>query len=85
MKKTVEHSLLFARVYEQVAGGDIPRESRPVFHLTPLTGWMNDPNGFSYYHGQYHLFYQYITGSIICSTSITRMTPNGTPCTGATR
>ena len=20
---------------------------------------MNDPNGFSYYHGQYHLFYQY--------------------------
>ena len=59
MKKTVEHSLLFARVYEQVAGGDIPRESRPVFHLTPLTGWMNDPNGFSYYHGQYHLFYQY--------------------------
>ena len=59
MKKTVNHSLLFARAYEQAAGGKIPRESRPVFHLTPLTGWMNDPNGFCYYHGQYHLFYQY--------------------------
>ena len=59
MKKTVNHSLLFARAYEQAAGGKIPRESRPAFHLTPLTGWMNDPNGFSWYHGQYHLFYQY--------------------------
>ena len=59
MKKTVNHSLLFARAYEQAEGGKIPRESRPVFHLTPLTGWMNDPNGFCYYHGQYHLFYQY--------------------------
>ena len=59
MKKTVNHSLLFARAYEQAAGGKIPRESRPAFHLTPLTGWMNDPNGFCYYHGQYHLFYQY--------------------------
>ena len=59
MKNAVNHSLLFARAYEQAAGGKIPRENRPVFHLTPLTGWMNDPNGFSWYHGQYHLFYQY--------------------------
>ena len=55
----VNHSLLFARVYERAAGGKIPRESRPAFHLTPLAGWMNDPNGFSYYQDHYHLFYQY--------------------------
>ena len=55
----VNHSLLFARAYEKEAGGKIPPSSRPAFHLTPWTGWMNDPNGFSYYHGQYHLFYQY--------------------------
>ena len=55
----VKQSLLFARAYEKEAGGRIPPSSRPVFHLTPWTGWMNDPNGFSYYHGQYHLFYQY--------------------------
>ena len=55
----VNHSLIFARAYEKEAGGKIPASSRPLFHLTPWTGWMNDPNGFSYYRGQYHLFYQY--------------------------
>ena len=35
------------------------KNERPVFHLTPERGWMNDPNGFSRYGGQYHLFYQY--------------------------
>ena len=34
------------------------KEDRPVCHLTPETGWLNDPNGFSRYGGKYHLFYQ---------------------------
>jgi len=55
----MNHSLIFARAYEKEAGGKIPASARPIFHLTPWTGWMNDPNGFSYYQGQYHLFYQY--------------------------
>ena len=55
----MNHSLIFARAYEKEAGGKIPASSRPLFHLTPWVGWMNDPNGFSYYQGQYHLFYQY--------------------------
>lgn len=48
-----------ARDYEIQAGQEIRPEDRPTFHLTPRVGWMNDPNGFSYYGGQYHLFYQY--------------------------
>ncbi|KAJ0176922.1 hypothetical protein K1T71_006931 [Dendrolimus kikuchii] len=32
---------------------------RLQYHVIPPVGWMNDPNGFSYYKGQYHLFYQF--------------------------
>ena len=37
----------------------ITGDEKPVFHVTPPTGWMNDPNGFSIYQGKIHLFYQY--------------------------
>lgn len=32
---------------------------RQKFHIQPKTGLLNDPNGFSYYNGEYHLFYQW--------------------------
>lgn len=32
---------------------------RPLYHHTPLYGWMNDPNGMFYKDGVYHLCYQY--------------------------
>ena len=32
---------------------------RPVFHHTPLYGWMNDPNGMFYKDGVWHLYFQY--------------------------
>ncbi len=32
---------------------------RPLYHHTPLYGWMNDPNGMFYQDGVWHLYYQY--------------------------
>ena len=45
--------------YEKNEEIKIQLEQRPVFHVTPTVGWANDPNGFSIYNGEYHLFYQY--------------------------
>jgi len=32
---------------------------RPLYHHTPLYGWMNDPNGMFYKDGTWHLYFQY--------------------------
>ncbi|MGL5258564.1 MAG: glycoside hydrolase family 32 protein [Lachnospiraceae bacterium] len=48
-----------ARETELLLEKEIPKNERPSFHLTPRIGWMNDPNGFSYYKENYHMFYQY--------------------------
>ena len=48
-----------ARDYEGKYMDFIPQQERPAFHVTGGIGWINDPNGFSCYQGEYHLFYQY--------------------------
>ena len=32
---------------------------RPLYHHTPLYGWMNDANGLVYKDGEYHLYFQH--------------------------
>ena len=55
----MSQALRDARAYEEEKELLIRPEERPAFHLGARVGWMNDPNGFSWYKGQYHLFYQY--------------------------
>ena len=56
---TTSELLKQAREYEKKRISEISPEERPTYHVTGGAGWINDPNGFSYYKGQYHLFYQY--------------------------
>lgn len=55
----ISEELKKAREYEEKMGALVTEEERAVFHFSPRIGWLNDPNGFSYYNGRYHLFYQY--------------------------
>ncbi len=55
----ISQTLREARKFEETVEKTIPGAERPDFHLSTRVGWMNDPNGFSFYNGKYHMFYQY--------------------------
>ena len=59
MSNEISKKLSLARSFEKAHFSEIQRQERPGFHLSPALGWLNDPNGFSFYKEEYHLFYQY--------------------------
>lgn len=61
MKKQVKISSMLqkAREYEAEALRKGTPTPKADFHVCVPTGWMNDPNGFSEYNGEIHLFFQY--------------------------
>ena len=53
-----------ARAYEAEHLPQVLPSILPRFHVSGIVGWINDPNGFSLYRGEYHLFFQYNPYSI---------------------
>ena len=47
-----------ARDYEALHRPELVNQL-PAYHLTGGVGWITDPNGFTPYKGEYHLFFQY--------------------------
>lgn len=54
----ISEALQKAREFEAAYMPYVQEDERPVFHVTGSIGWINDPNGFSPYKGEYHLFFQ---------------------------
>lgn len=52
---TSENKQELEHIKEQVAQSPW----RQMFHIQPESGLLNDPNGFAFFNGKYHLFYQW--------------------------
>ena len=55
----MKNDLQKARDFEKKYLPHLSKEDHPRFHVTAGIGWNNDPNGFSLFKGEYHLFFQY--------------------------
>lgn len=54
-----ELALVFGQADTNDPDGVYEEPYRPTVHFSVKNGWNNDPNGMIYYHGVYHMFYQY--------------------------
>ncbi|MDO4170844.1 MAG: glycoside hydrolase family 32 protein [Lachnospiraceae bacterium] len=59
MNQKMSQKLQMVRKIEENKIKNISEDTRPIYHVSSPVGWMNDPNGFSIYKDEYHLFFQY--------------------------
>lgn len=55
----MHQNLKKARDYIKDNLSKVDISNRDIYHFTPRVGWINDPNGFSFYKGKFNLFFQH--------------------------
>ncbi len=58
-EKSTCFSVEKADEYINKSQSSVKPKFRHTYHAMPPVGWMNDPNGFSYFAGKFHLFFQF--------------------------
>lgn len=59
LKKTIAACLCVLALAFAAAQITYRERYRPQLHFSPREHWTNDPNGLVYFHGEYHLFFQF--------------------------
>lgn len=60
IRKTPKEAICWSQIQLSDTFDTTNRDTfRPLYHHTPLYGWMNDANGLVYKDGEYHLYFQY--------------------------
>lgn len=54
-----QEALSKANEFIKAHANEVNKRSYPNFHLAAEYGWINDPNGFCFAMGMYHIFYQF--------------------------
>ena len=52
-------ALTFASLAARAQESGYDQPYRPQVHFSPREHWTNDPNGLVFFHGEYHLFFQF--------------------------
>ena len=56
---THQAKLAQANAFIAAHAAEVDKRFYPGYHLAARYGWINDPNGFCYALGKYHIFYQF--------------------------